>query len=386
MNNEEKLLIEICKCYMNSESIFLPDNINYPALFRLSKAHNLAPICHCAFTNAKNAEIIPNNCIDDFKNNFLDCIYLCECQSVCIDDIKSLFSDNEIPHIFFKGAVLRNLYPVPQSRPMGDIDLLIKPEYRDRVKKILTEAGFECTAQNGPVFDYRRNNVLVEVHTRLISEFGEKAFSDPFSHAVFDGYSGKLEENYHFAYLIAHTAHHFKFYGAGIRHILDMAVFQKNADIDINKALEFLADINLDRFAKTVLSVCRKWFCVGRAFTEDTEKTESFLCKRGAFGGMNKNKGAVLTRKELERGKEKSSLKMKLSLAFPPYSRLKEIPYIKFIDGRPWLTPYAWCYRFYFNLKNRRDFMKDAVNSLDDENTLSLAKEELKFFEEIGLI
>ncbi len=386
MNNEEKVLIALCRADLTDEKIYLPDGVDYNKLFRLSQAHNLTAICHCAFVNAKNTACVDVACLNEFKNRFFDCIYLYEQQTRCINDIKELLSREKIHHIFFKGAVLRDIYPVPESRVMGDIDILINPEHRGIVKKLLTTAGFKCTAQNGPVFDYRRENIMVEVHTRLLSEFGANAFSDPFSNAVFDGFTGKLESNYHLAYLIAHTAHHFRFYGAGIRHILDLAVVQKKCGTDIDKVLNILTQINLDKFAKTVLSVCSKWFCVGKTFFDHTEKTEDFLCSRGVFGAMNKNKGVTITRRELEQDKQRSSLGTKLRLAFPPYSRLKEIPYIRFIDGRPWLTPYAWLYRFYFNIKNRKNFMKNALASLDDENTLSLAKAEILFFEEIGLI
>lgn len=386
MNNEEKLLIELCKNHINSEKTNLPDNINYPALFKLSKSHNLAAICCCAIMNSSNKDIIDKECMDNFKNLLFDCVYLYERQTNCLKDIKKILSAAKIPHIAFKGAVLRNIYPVPEGRVMGDIDILIKPNHRDIVKNILIENDFECTAQNGPVFDYRRDGTLVEVHTKIISEFGDTAFADAFLNADFDGYTGELNANYHLAYLIAHTAHHFKFYGAGIRHVLDLAVMQKNTDINIDYVLSILEPLGLVKFAKTILSVCQKWFDVGQAFADDTEKTEQFLCKRGVFGALNKNKGTVLARRELENGKKSSSFAMKLRLAFPSYDKLKEIPYIRFIDGRPWLTPYAWVYRFYFNLKHRRDFMKNAVNSLDEKNTISLAEEELNFFEEIGLI
>ena len=53
---------------------------------------------------------------------------------------------------------------------MGDIDLLINPANRQAAKKALMSSGFACTAQNGPVYDYRKGDVLLEVHTALISD------------------------------------------------------------------------------------------------------------------------------------------------------------------------------------------------------------------------
>ena len=116
---------------------------------------------------------------------------------------------------------------MPESRAMGDIDILIKECDRNKVKKLLTSNGFDCIKQNGPVYNYVKNNVLFEIHTKLINHYDEEPFCNAFDYAVFDGFEGTFDNNFHFAYLIAHTAHHFKFYGAGIKLIVDQALSQK---------------------------------------------------------------------------------------------------------------------------------------------------------------
>jgi len=65
---------------------------------------------------------------------------------------------------------------------------------------------------------------------------------------------------------------------------------------------------------------------------------------------------------------------------------LKNIPYISFIEGRPYLIGAAWIYRLYYNFKNRKEFVKLATSSIGSDETKNLAKKELDYFEEIGLI
>ena len=65
---------------------------------------------------------------------------------------------------------------------------------------------------------------------------------------------------------------------------------------------------------------------------------------------------------------------------------MKEIPYIKFIEDRPYLTPLAWAYRLFYNIKNRKDFMKTAVSELGSDNARAQAADEYDYFKEIGLI
>ncbi|MDE6469486.1 MAG: nucleotidyltransferase family protein [Eubacterium sp.] len=385
MKKEESFLIAICKAYLTGSDVDIPTDMDWKELYKLTRHHNLLGICYCVLNISKQKFNIPGGFMTAVENKFFDLVYLYQCQTNCMDEVNDLFTSSEIRYILFKGAILRNSYPVPESRAMGDIDLLIDKVNRDKVKKILTNAGFICTEQNGPVYNYRRNNVLLEVHTRIISEFGDDAFCDAFENARFDDYKGILNDNYHMAYLISHIAHHFKFYGAGIRHVLDLAVMQQKKDIDLDVVMDMLKPIGLDTFGRVILSVCYEWFGIGRQFVDNTEKTQRYLCKSGVFGAMNENKGAIVTRKELEKSGKSSSFIVKLKLAFPPYERLKNIDYIRFIEGRPWLTPYAWCYRFFYNLKHRKSFMTKTISEIDNKETQQLAKTELDYFEEIGL-
>lgn len=337
----------------------------------------------------KDCEGLPEEVRSSLQDKFYDIIYVGSCQINALNDIREALCGAEIPFILFKGSVLRDYYPVPESRIMSDIDILITQEKRNAAKNALESIGFKCKSVNGTVREYSRQGIKLEVHTRLFSEFGENAFDDAFENSVFlndGGFEKRLDTDYHFAYLIAHIARHFKFYGAGIRMILDLAFFRMKNDVDISKVMDILSKIRLDTFAKEILTLCRKWFGFGEDFDRDVSKTEEYLLSYGAFGGLNENKGAIIARKNLEDGKSISSPFMrKLRLAFPSYSRMKNIDYIKFIEGRPWLTPYAWAYRFFYNFKNRKTFVKKTIKNLDENNIESLAVAELKYFEEIGL-
>lgn len=383
--SEYDFLIELCRHYIFQEEFTAPEDIDWAKLYKYAKAHNLTAVCHCAFLKAKNKEVMPEKFTAALLDAFFDLVYLYERQCNMLKDIDILLTGADIRYIAFKGAVLRNCYPVPESRAMGDTDIIIEPHERDKVKKLLVSSGYVCTAQNGPVYNYTKDGVLAEVHTRLLHDLPYGCFENPFDYADFNGCAGEFDDNYHFAYLIAHTAHHFKFYGAGIKLILDLAVYQNSREIDFDKVFEYLDTVNLRKFGEVVLSVCAKWFKIGKVYVENTASAEQYLCKSGAFGGENKNKGVAVARKELENGRKYSPISMKIRLAFPSYSKMKEIDYIKFIDGRPYLLPYAWCYRFIYNIRHRKEFIKNAVNSLDDENTKIQAYEELEFFREIGL-
>jgi hypothetical protein len=391
MTKEKDYLIELCKDFLNNDNNPLDESIDYSVLFELSNAHNLGAVLFCVIKNAPNTDIIPKDIFKKFEDDFYNAVFRYSLQGGIIEEISALFEENEIRHIFFKGSQLREYYPVPQARVMGDVDILISPKSRDEAKKILCNNGYELDNSNGPVWDYSKNSAVIEVHTKIISgkvgsSNAEEAFLNAIDNAKFEKNRGELDNNYHFAYLLTHIAHHFWFYGAGIRLILDLAVYLKAQDIDLDTVLKKMKEIGLEDFSKVILSVCHKWFGEGRNFGVNTKTTEEFLASFGAFGNLNRNKAAVVERKELEEGRDTSRFMTKLRLAFPPYSKLKNIPYISFIEGKPYLTPAAWVYRFYYNYKYRRDFVKKATGSIGSDETKKLAKKELDYFEEIGLI
>ena len=391
MRKEEKYLIELLCAYLRNSKISLDNSVDYSRLFDISREHNLIAIVFCVIKSADNRDIIPKELFTKFEDGFYETIFRYDHQKNTIEELSRLLIDNKIRHIFFKGSEIKELYPVPEARAMGDIDVLIAQEDRDKVKNLLIENNFELENSNGPVYDYRKNNILIEMHTKIVSgkvgsSNAETSFIDAIDHAEFDGCRGRLDSNYHFAYLITHIAHHFWFYGAGIKLILDLAVYQSRVDIDYDAVMQKMQEIGLEHFAKVILSVCKKWFHSGIGYDIDTRVTENFIACFGAFGNGKRNKAVVIERKELEEGKRNSRLLTRLRLLFPSYEKLKNIPYIRFIEGRPWLTPIAWIYRIYYNFRNRKAFVKDATTKIGDEKINLQAQRELEYFKEIGLL
>ena len=233
MDKEYEVLIDLCRHYLNGDKFIFDTDVNYKKLFLYAKGHNLLGVLHCALLNAKNKSDLPESFLNALENKFFDLIFLSNAQINMLEEVKTLFASAQCPYITFKGATLREYYPVPESRAMGDIDVLIKAEDRDKIKKLLISNGFDCVKENGPVYNYVKNGVLFEVHTKLISCYDTEPFCSAFDYAEFDGFDGKFNDSFHFAYLIAHMAHHFKFYGAGIKLILDLAVMLKASNIDI---------------------------------------------------------------------------------------------------------------------------------------------------------
>lgn len=390
MNKEQQYLVTLCRAYLYGEKVTLREDIDYEKLYVLAKSHNLSAICFCVIKNSTNRNIINTDIYKKFEDIFFETIFRFDEQSKVIDEIVTLLTDADCDYVLFKGSEIRNYFPVAQVRAMGDIDILIPQDKRDSVKNLLCENGYTIKNSNGPVYDYIKNNTLIEIHTKIVSgkvgnSNAENFFENAFEH-ISENDRHRLDENYNFAYLLTHIAHHFWFYGAGIKMILDLAVMECKYNIDFDIVLAYMEKIGLAEFSKVIISVCYKWFGVGKCFDCNTQETENFLVSFGAFGNLNRNKAAVVERKELETGKKASKLKTTFNLLFPSYNKIKNIPYISFIEGRPYLLPLAWIYRIFYNIIKRKKLVSDVASNLGKKETSAQAENELKFFEEIGLL
>lgn len=391
MNTEEKLLLSVCRSYFGGSPLPADlDSVDWKSFCNLAKAHNTIGICHCVFND--NTELnIPENVRAHFKEKFLDCVYRYEMQSRDYNDISSALTAAGVHFVPFKGIVLRQLYTVPESRIMGDIDIIIDEADRKAAHKALRDANFDFYASDGCVYEYKRNGSVLELHTSLTANPDDEVFGNALSHASFNGCEGSFDDSFHFAYLIAHTAHHLKYTGAGIRFVLDLAFMLSRKNISEEYVFELLERAGLSSFARVLLTVCREWFGCGTKYVEETVRIQEYLIGDGAFGSLKDSERATVSRLmqcgafDGANEKEKSSLSLKLRLAFPPYKTLRKATYIKFLDGHPLLLPVAWCYRLCRNLKHNRAHMTQTVKNIDDKKTSALAKEELEFFEEIGL-
>lgn len=391
MTDNYKYLIELTKAYLNNENVTLKSDIDYSNLIKLASKHNLLGVIYCVINGADNKEIIDKQLFTDLQNKFFDLVYIVNMQQRTADTAMQVLTEAEIRFTAFKGIELKNYYPVPESRIMGDIDLLIDEENKYKAKAAMKAAGFIVKNENGPVWDYVKNTILVEMHTNLLNETIDSKniinyFSDAINKAEFNGFHGRFNDTFHFEYLMAHIAHHFRFYGAGIKLVLDLAIMLKYGSADLRKVISDLDSAGLGRFSREILSVCYKWYGEGKKFTDNTDITEDFIVSFGAFGINGRNKSAVAARRDIEKNKSVSPLLIKLRLIFPPYSKLRHLPYIKFINGRPYLTPIAWIYRIFYNLKNKGTFAVSTTAGLSNKDTISQAQAELNYFEEIGLI
>ena len=86
------------------------------------------------------------------------------------DSLKKLLDINNINYLLYKGIDIEGkYYKMPGTRPMRDIDILINKQDINKITELLLNKGYEFTWSCNYHSQFKKNNVLYEVHTALFS-------------------------------------------------------------------------------------------------------------------------------------------------------------------------------------------------------------------------
>jgi len=106
----------------------------------------LAPMWHRALHKAANNTLASETFIETLHQSRLLATGPYMLQSQGLKKIKSIFEDENINHVVFKGCHIRELiYDEPAIRPACDIDVLISPDDQIKAIQALVNAGYKFT-------------------------------------------------------------------------------------------------------------------------------------------------------------------------------------------------------------------------------------------------
>ena len=385
----ENIVLEILSAFIHNRKSCFSSDTQESMLFYFFYIQNILPIL--AYMD-KKWDIIKD---ENIKKELVDCYY----QAIAVnlnkanmfENLSQKLSESKIPHMPVKGWYVRTLYPVPELRTFGDIDILINKQDRQKTHEIFTENGYSLKDNWEPTYSYDKGALRCEVHTELMdSDLGKGEqvityFSDALKTAekdVAERYSP--QKDLHLMYLFCHLAKHLYKGGAGIRMYMDIALFlnANSGTLDFEKIYEDSKKLHLDTFLRIVLLACSEWFEIDLPFEINDINPDSLeALKKYTFGsdlfGKTRDKSIISLRND-ESGSKGSVLKDTL---FPNAKKIEER--YKFIKGRKYLLPLAWVARGFVNLKEipqKFKFIKRVSNA--DMDSVSEYNE---FITDIGL-
>lgn len=262
-------------------------------------------------------------------------------------------AEHTIPCVPLKGWVLREDYPRPHMRTMGDLDIVIPPDRLTDVEQIMMELGY--SREREPFTDYhvcyyKEPCLTVEIHLRLTEEEYSPLFDTVWERTTIreDG-CFQLSDEDTYLFLIYHAAKHVRLGGIGLRYIMDLWVLlhrfaHATVTIQREQIEQGLKQLGLTSFAAYSEQLAAEWFSVpGLSLatvaldSEAMHLWKEFIISSGAFGGavssyenqMAERSGPVLVAAKLF-----------------PCKELMEIRY-PIIREKPWRLPQFWFVRLW---------------------------------------
>ena len=373
LSNEQLFFLQCLSDFCNEKPTVPPAyKADLRKVAQYGKAHSLGGILYYQYGDRLNSV----SGIHEAQMPIINDLYHSVNRTALMKEVINLFEENHIPFLCMKGSVFRNYYPVPALRSMGDVDLIIRPCDKEKADEVFVKhLNFMKFVDNHAVWTYFLKTFQFEVHNHmfyehLTNDFDYIGYFDQiFEHKHHAGIYGNEsdymyvpDDNYHFLYLMTHTAKHIINKGAGFRAYLDMVMFAKKADLDWEWIAEELKRMHLFEFTQTCFALCEEWFKVKMPLAHkklDPVFYESITAKTfndGVFGLENTENEGAHTAKEIRREQKGywiTALRLTLNLLFPPYQDLVLIPWYSLIRGRPWLLPVIWIYRWFYCLTHK---------------------------------
>jgi hypothetical protein len=370
MDENTKYFITLLSAFINRQKLAVKQDVDWEQVYKLARIHSVSGMVYLMAQNIDEEYRPEPELLRRMKKDFFLTTMRAVSQETEIDTIVKVLNEERIPHLLMKGYVVRNYYPAKEIRTMGDIDILIKPEDRVKSNELLQELGYVRGNSSGEVWDYKKGDVHLEIHTLIMYHNIHNGtdyvgyFSDAWKHTVqtSKSYTFEFDISYHFLYLLVHMAKHFDGNGCGIRMIMDAAVYINyfKDRLDWRRIAAEIEKLNLVVFSKSIYILCGHWFGTSFNFRLPTmeegfyREISQYILSAGTFGFYQRNLQAAVLRNEYLEGKvEGKEFSPKVAIVnvyrkilFPSYQVMSSIKYYSFIKNWPWLLPVSWIYRF----------------------------------------
>lgn len=377
MEREYRYLLHLLGAYLRQEAPEPPEQLDWTKLIQLATIHNVAGILGYM---AISYPICPDAAlVSSLRRRCLATIAGFSQRTTLADAMVQALEEAGIDHILMKGYVLRDLYPVPELRTFGDVDIVIRPEDRSKSHELMLSRNYRADTDWEPVFSYSKEMEHYEFHIDImeidasLTGVRQTYFRRMWEHAVpVSAHSYRFTPEFHFLYLLTHIAKHIHHSGAGARMYLDIAAFIRHFRDCLNwqALIPELEKLELLDFAEVVFGAVEDWFGIPCPISRRQISPEllrdftEFTLEAGVFGRSNRETG-VNTLKRHDRP-DTPRFFLLFRRLFPPVRELKAR--YTYLQKMPFLLPFAWIHRLILTRKHYGKHLHDAGVILSAES------------------
>lgn len=339
MGSDYKQMIHTIKTALsvinNEDKIYVSSDEDFDFIFQCLNTHDLA---HYMAPLVSKLPFSSELC-KKIERKKLNAIFKFEHQEYELQYISELFQNEGINHVPLKGAVLWDYYDEPWMRLSGDVDILVREEDLEKIKRLLVDEGqysVKIVTENvmclttpvGAGFEF--HTYFLE-DSKLVEAY--RAYSKPVS----EGSCRYAVTNEVFIlHHISHMKKHFLGGGCGIKSFIDLWVIINKMEYDEKTLEKLLSEFGLARFYDNAIKLTKHWF--GDGESDDTLKAMEDYVFHGGVYGTHKQKIRVL---QTKRGGAFNNILSKVFLSYKDmciyYPSLEKCPILfPFYQVRRW--------------------------------------------------
>lgn len=367
---------------LNDSDPFLPpEGFDWQAFADFTKEHNISGIICFAL---KKIGGVPADVMKFYEEVNLRACLKEALLGVEIPALLDSFEKSGVRHLPLKGYVIKNYYPDPVMRSMGDVDILVGADL-PKASDVIVSLGYKLEGEAFLHDNYcKPPNIHIELHKSLVDEYFEIMYAyygEGFEKArVENGFDYRYvfsDEDF-YIFLLAHIAKHFKISGTGIRSIMDVYVYRRRFDsLDDEYIDSELAEMGLLKFKNKMEQLAFDWF--SKPFDGVFDAVGEYIATSGVYGKSDNHElNAFILNTFSDSSYKKGKFKYIMSMIFPGREYLgARYPAVKKF---PVLIPFYWVVRFFSSVFRSRGNIRYRLKGVSESDETALKK-----FDDTGL-
>lgn len=304
-------------------------------LYELARKHDLAHMVADALGKAGAPD---GEAMKAFKKAQYLAVYRYEQSRFALEELSACLTEEAIPFLPLKGAVLRERYPAPWMRTSCDLDILVRDEDLDRAVSVLTERlGYQYEGKSAhDVSLVAAGDQHIELHYDISGENHAVGAATLLAKAwelaeTKDGCRFDLPEAVFYLYHIAHMVKHFENGGCGVRPFMDLWILKHRVEADGEARRALLEQAGLAAFEREAVALAEQWFSDAPP-TETSRLLEAAILRGGIYGTVD-------TWAAMQQGRRGNAFVYWWKVVFPPFRELKQ----RYLFLPKWPIAYPFC-------------------------------------------
>ena len=347
--------LHLISLYLNKKTIdFSIDEETLNFFVNISKSHSLLALLYKALNDTKVD--IPSDKLKKLEEYYLSILRKDVLFNKERNELFKFLSDNQIDYLPLKGLVIKQYYLDPYTREYADNDILFSSK-DELIKKFFVKRGYKVESYKKgnhdvyikkPFYNFEMHRALFMkgAHDDKFVEYFDNYLKEA---PIKEGHEHYLSKENFYIYFLAHSHKHFDGSGCGIRTLIDIYVYLKNNELDVNYINQELEKIGLLDFSNKISNLSNNIFDQ-KQLSEEEKETLLYIASSGTYGTLENSVSKGV--------KEKGKFGYFMARVFPPYSFYK--------TAYPWayksviLIPIAWTIRtFRVLFKNPKKAKKE---------------------------